>query len=113
MFIYQRTATQVLFNAAHNEYLQILTEGGVTLLLVVFAGLALLFNTARVRLTNDDGPYRFIRVGACAALAGIAVQSLWETGLRSPANLLLAAILAAIAVRPLDHREPDEEMPAA
>ena len=112
MFIYQRTATQVLFNAAHNEYLQILTEGGVVLLAVVVAGLALLAATARARLAYDDGPYRFVRVGACAALAGIAVQSLWETGLRSPANLLLAAIIAAIAVRPLDHRE-SEEVPAA
>ena len=112
MFIYQRTATQVLFNHAHDEYLQILTEGGVTLLVVVIAGLVLLIRTARARLADDDGPSRFIRIGACAALAAIAVQSIWETGLRSPANLLLAAILAAIAVRPLDRRE-SEEMPAA
>ena len=112
MFIYQRTATQVLFNHAHDEYLQILTEGGVTLLLVVVAGLVLLVRTARARLAHDDGPSRFVRIGACAALAAIGVQSIWETGLRSPANLLLAAILAAIAVRPLDRRE-SEEMPAA
>jgi O-antigen ligase len=112
MFIYQRTATQILFNHAHDEYLQILTEGGVTLLVVVAAGLLLLIRTARAQLAYDDGPSRFLRVGACAALAGIAVQSIWETGLRSPANLLLAAILAAIAVRPLDRRE-SEEMPAA
>jgi len=112
MFIYQRTATQVLFNDAHDQYLQILTEGGLTLLVVVIAGLVLLIGAARSRLADDHGPSRFVRIGACAALAAIAVQSIWETGLRSPANLLLAAILAAIAVRPLDRRE-SEEMPAA
>ena len=112
MFIDQRTATQVLFNNAHDEYLQLLTEGGATLLMVVIAGLVLLVMTARARLADDGGPSRFVRVGACAALAGIAVQSIWETGLRSPANLLLAAILAAIAVRPLDRRT-SEEIPAA
>jgi O-antigen ligase len=113
MFIYQRTATQVLFNHAHDEYLQLLEEGGVTLLIVVFAGLVFLVRAARERLAADDGPHRFIRIGACAALAGIAVQNIWETGLRAPANLLLAAILAALAVRPLDRRESAEERPAA
>ena len=53
-------------------------------------------------LAGDRGPHRYIRIGACAALAAVAVQSIWETGLRAPANLLLAAILAALAVRPLD-----------
>jgi O-antigen ligase len=112
MFIYQRTSTQVLFNHAHDEYLQILAEGGVTLLVVVVAGLVLLVRTVHARLTEDHGASRFVRVGAGAALAAIGVQSIWETGLRSPANLLLAAILAAIAVRPLDRRESGE-MPAA
>jgi O-antigen ligase len=109
MFIYQRTATQVLFNHAHDEYLQLLEEGGVMLLIVLFAGLVFLVRTARERLQEDDGPYRFIRIGACAALAAIAVQNVWETGLRAPANLLLAAILAALAVRPRRRRESAEE----
>jgi O-antigen ligase len=113
MFIYQRTATQVLFNHAHDEYLQLLEEGGVTLIIVVFAGLVFLVRAARERLATDDGPHRFIRIGACAALAAIAVQNIWETGLRAPANLLLAAILAALAVRPLHRRESAEEGPAA
>src|SRR5262249_40940999 len=102
MFVYQRTAREVLFNHAHDEYLQILTEGGVTLLLIVVAGVTLLFQAARTQLLADSGAHRFIRAAACAAIAGIAVQSIWETGLRAPANLLLIAILAAIAVRPMD-----------
>jgi O-antigen ligase len=101
MFVYQRTAREVLFNHAHNEYLQLLTEGGVPLVLVIVGAVGTLARTARVRLAGDEGSQRFVRIGACAALAGIALQSVWETGLRAPANLMLAAIIAALAVRPV------------
>jgi O-antigen ligase len=113
MFLYQQTARQVLFNHAHNEYLQLLTEGGAIMLAIVFAGCVLLVRAARTGLAGDHGPHRYIRIGACAALAAVAVQSIWETGLRAPANLLLAAILAALAVRPLDRRVPSSEITPA
>ena len=102
MFVYQKSAREVLFNHAHNEYLQLLTEGGGVLLGLVVTGLVLLARAARRRLLEDHGAHRYVRIGAYAALGGIALQSVWETGLRAPANLLLAAILAALAVRPVD-----------
>lgn len=98
MFIYQQTARQVLFNQAHNEYLQLATEGGAVMLAMVLAGLALLARAARLRLADDDGSHRFVRIGACAGLAAVGVQSIWETGLRAPANLLLVAMLAGLAI---------------
>ena len=98
MHVYQQTARQVLFNHAHDEYLQLLSEGGIVMLTIVVIGIALLARSARQRLADDDGAYRFVRIGACAGLLAVGVQSIWETGLRAPANLLLVAILAAIAV---------------
>jgi O-antigen ligase len=106
MFVYQQTAREVLFNNAHDEYLQIQAEGGIVLLIVSLAGIALTAKAARVRIAADIGAHRYLRIGACAGLAGIAVQSIWEAGLRAPANLLLAAIVAAIAVRPIDRADP-------
>jgi O-antigen ligase len=103
MFVYQKTAREVLFNHAHNEYLQLLTEGGAVLLSLVVVGILLFARAARRRLVEDRGAHRLMRIAACAALGGIALQSVWETGLRAPANLLLAAILAALAVHPVDH----------
>ena len=44
-----------------------------------------------------------MRAGAAAGLLGIAVQSLWEVSLVMPANAVLAAVLAALAV----HERPD------
>jgi O-antigen ligase len=102
MFVYQQTARDVLFNNAHDEYLQLQAEGGIALLIISLAGIGLAARAARARVAADIGAHRYLRIGACAGLAGIAIQSLWEAGLRAPANLLLAAIVAAIAVRPID-----------
>jgi O-antigen ligase len=101
MFVYQQTAREVLFNNAHDEYLQLQAEGGGALLLASLAGCGLVARVARARVSADRGAHRYLRIGACAGLAGIAVQSIWEAGLRAPANLILAAIVAAIAVRPV------------
>jgi O-antigen ligase len=111
MFVYQQTARQVLFNHAHDEYLQLLTEGGVVMLLLVVLGLVLLARAVGHRLAGDESSHRFMRIGAAAGLAAVAVQSIWETGLRAPANLLLAALLAALAV--VDRREPSSEITTA
>jgi hypothetical protein len=53
---------------------------------------------AASRLREDLTGVFWIRAGAAAGLAGAALQSVWENGLRIPANALLAAILAAIVV---------------
>ena len=100
MLHYQQTATRLLFNQAHNEYLHVLAEGGILLAAagtVLLVGLVL---AARQAIRDDRTPLGVVRIAAFAGLIGIAVQSLWETALRTPANLALAAIVAAIAVRP-------------
>jgi O-antigen ligase len=115
MFVYQNTAREVLFNNAHDEYLQLQAEGGIALLIVSLAGMWLTAKAACARIAADIGAHRYLRIGACAGLAGIAIQSLWEAGLRAPANLLLAAVVAAIAVRPIDRADvtpPAENMRA-
>jgi O-antigen ligase len=111
MFVYQQTAREVLFNNAHDEFLQLQTEGGGVLLTIGLLGIALAAKAARARLAADVGAHRYLRIGACAGLAGIAVQSIWEAGLRAPANLMLAAVITAIAVRPIDrgHTTPTTE----
>jgi hypothetical protein len=45
----------------------------------------------------------WVRAGAASGLVAVAVQSIWETGLRVPANTLLFAVLAAVSLhRPVD-----------
>jgi hypothetical protein len=52
----------------------------------------------RKRLSADRTPIYWVRVGAVSGMIAAATQSVWETGLRRPANTLLFAILAAVAM---------------
>ena len=98
MLVYQEGDRQLLFNHAHNQYLQIAAEGGLLVgVPALCAGLALVTVLFR-RLRGDDTALFWIRAGATAGLVGVAVQSLWETGLRMPANGVLFAVCAALAV---------------
>jgi putative inorganic carbon (HCO3(-)) transporter len=98
MIVYQQSPRVVYFNHAHNEYLQIAAEGGLLLtlpaLVIAVAGAW----RARRSLGADRTPIYWVRAGAVGGLVAVAVQSLWETGLRVPANGLLFAVVAAIAI---------------
>ena len=98
MLLYQRSSPGWLYNQAHNHYLQVLSEGGVLIAVPVFGALALYTRNAWQRLQTDESAMFWIRAGAFCGLAGLAVQSLWETGLTMPANAALAAIAAAVVV---------------
>jgi O-antigen ligase len=91
---------EFFFNHAHNEYLQILAEGGMPLALVV--GVAAVAGVVRARslLRADRSAAYWIRAGAVSAVFAIAVQSFWETGLRMPANAMLFAVCCAAALTP-------------
>ena len=98
MLVYQRTEREILFNQAHDEYLQLAAEGGLLVgVPLLLAAIALSAGVAR-RLRGDASSGFWIRAGAVASLAGIMTQNIWETGLRMPANGLLFAIICAIAV---------------
>ncbi len=98
MLVYQRADRRIFFNQAHDQYLQLAAEGGL-LLLLPLAWLAVAIGRgAAVRLTRDRSPAFWIRAGALAAVAGVLVQNVWETGLRMPANALLFAALLGVVL---------------
>lgn len=98
MLVYQRASAGVRFNQAHNHYLQLVTEGGVLLSLPVAIALWHLFRAIGRSITQDRSGMYWLRAGAASGLAGVAAQSIWDTGLTAPANALLAAVVAAIAL---------------
>ena len=97
MLLYQQGSRVFFFNHAHDEYLQILAEGG--LLLAVPAAIAAIAGALVIasRLRVDRTPIFWIRAGAIAGMVAVAVQSIFDTGLRTPANGVLFAVIAAIA----------------
>jgi O-antigen ligase len=98
MLVYQLGSRQFFFNHAHNEYLQLIAEGG--LLLAVPAALALVVGTVMIvnRLRADQTAVFWIRAGAIGGLIAVAVQSVFDTSLRTPADGVLFAVIAAIAL---------------
>jgi hypothetical protein len=63
----------------------------------VALGLWIFTREAWLSLRSDRSGMHWVRLGALSGLFGVAAQSLLETGLTTPANAVLAGILAAIA----------------
>jgi O-antigen ligase len=97
MTVYQPPPKLFGFNHAHSEYLQVVAEGGVVLAAVALIAVVAGAGQAVRCLRRDVTPIFWTRAGAVSALAAIVVQSVWETGLRMPANAVLFAICAAVA----------------
>ncbi len=84
------------FNNAHSAYLQVVAEGGLLLTIPALSALLLLFNLGRRAVRDDRGEMLWARIGAAAGLAGMAVQSIWETSLVMPANAIVCGTLAGL-----------------
>lgn len=103
MLFYQKRNLEVHIAQAHNDYLQLLAEGG--LLVTIPAAIAVVL-LARAILRNLRAAEReargyWIRAGAAVGLLAIAVQELFEFSLQIPVNALLFCTLAAIALTPV------------
>jgi len=98
MLVFQRASRVARFNQAHNHYLQALSEGGVLLCAPLFLALALFVRQGWARVATDQSGMYWIRAGAVCGLSGAAAQSVWETGLVTPANAALAAVLCAVVI---------------
>jgi O-antigen ligase len=98
MLRYQHTNPDVHFNQAHSEYVQLLAEGGLLVTIPVLLAAGAWIARARRQLQRAVHELFWVRAGAAAGLLALAVQGLFDTALRVPANALLAALLAAIVV---------------
>jgi O-antigen ligase len=96
MAVYQQAMPGVIFNQAHNHYLQVVSEGGLLVGIPALLMVVAFVREARARLDADRSGMFWVRAGAASGLCGVAVQSLLETGLTTPANAALAAVAAAI-----------------
>ncbi len=93
---------------AHNDYVQILSEGGVLLSAAAAVAVWQLARAIRAAFAQPQTTSLYwVRVGATVGLVAIAVQELSDFSLQMPANAVLFALLAAIAM----HRTPRHERP--
>jgi O-antigen ligase len=100
---YETPDRPTLFTEAHNEYLQLASEGGLLVCVPAVGALAVFIVAVWRRFSQPAASQMtwWIRVGAVAGLIAIALQSSVEFSLRIPANAVLCSVLCAIAL----HRE--------
>ncbi len=98
MLVYQQSPRFFYINHAHDEYLQLLTEGGVLLAIPLIAGAIAAGRTIVARFRDAGSSEFWIRLGAASGVLAVATQNIWETGLRIPANAALFAVVFAIAL---------------
>ena len=111
MLVYQTASRPWMYAQAHNDYLQLVAEGGVLVVVPAVVVAGLIIGGIRRRLTVDaDQPLTWwVRIGAIAGLAGIAAQSAVEFSLQMPGNTVLFVVLLAIAM----HRPRSESRRSA
>jgi O-antigen ligase len=98
MVLYQTMSRLFYISHADNELLQILAEGGLMLGLPVALTIAAGAQLIAKRLREDRTAIFWLRVGAAAGILALVTQNMVEMTLRVPANAVLFAILAAIAL---------------
>lgn len=111
MLVYQTASRPVMYAQAHNDYLQLIAEGGVLVAIPILVALVFVVATIRRRLvTGSDQPMTsWVRAGAIAGLVGIAAQSLVEFSLQMPGNTVLFVLLLSIAL----HRGAEDARPSS
>nr|AAP58532.1 hypothetical protein [uncultured Acidobacteriota bacterium] len=102
MLFYQQQVLENWMSHAHNDYLQLLAEGGLlvcapAIASAVLLALALRRSVGDARRDGDPRDY-WIRAGAAVGLGAMCVQETVEFSLQIPANALLFATLAAMAL---------------
>jgi len=102
---YQPLGVHGFVEHAHNDYVQLLMEGGLLVVVLSLVALALIFRqvAALVRQDRRSGldPQALLQVACGLGLLAVLLHSWVEFNLRIPANAILAAFLLGAFLRPL------------
>ena len=82
---------------AHNDYLQVLSDGGIVGALLGLFFIVNLFRLGFMRRESRDEFRRGVATGAMAGCFAVLVHSFFDFTLHTPANALLFLVLAALA----------------
>jgi hypothetical protein len=102
--LYQSAIPDVHLAEAHNDYLQLLSEGGALMAVPAIALLIVIAVTIRRRFRNvrPGSTDYWIRAGAVTGILAMAIQEIGEFSLQMPGNAVLFVALLAVAIRPVD-----------
>jgi O-antigen ligase len=94
---YQTTMPRLLFDHAHNDYVELVTDTGILGLMLGVAMALLFFWMAFQRWRHKHGMFgKCIGAGGLASLIAIATHCCTDFNLHIPANALLLAVVSAL-----------------
>ena len=94
---YHDASGRMVPQEAHNDYLELLSSGGVIGFAIGIWFVVVLIRIVRRNLFADHGFVRAARIGAVLGLAGVAVHSLVDFGLHIMVNAIVFVTLIMIA----------------
>lgn len=89
---------------AHNDYLEILSSGGVVGFAIAVWFVVAVSRLARQNLAVDTGYQRAVRLGAVLGIAGVAAHSLVDFGLHIITNALVFITLIMLVTTKIESR---------
>src|SRR5262245_26417694 len=106
MLFFQTAMREFRVPAAHNDYLQIASDGGLLLLMPVALAVWVFVSAVQQQFAGDDrrSLRYWVRAGAVVGLLSIALQSVVEFSLQIPGNAALFCALCAIALQRSEER---------
>lgn len=99
--LYEVPGQPMHYRETHNDYFQLLAEGGVVLGVVVLFIIGVVVRTLIARFNDDRDRRRdayWVRVGATIGLIAIALQSAVEFSLQMPGNAAAFVVLLVLAL---------------
>jgi O-antigen ligase len=93
---YASTPSLFTVDYAHNDYLQVLAEGGAIAGILALCFLVVTFSAVYRGLRSRDPLFAGLSLAAGAGILAVAVQSVSDTDLQIPSNAVLFLTLSAI-----------------
>lgn len=100
--IYSNTDGSLVINAAHNDYLQVLADGGIIGGAIALWFLVLLFRALGRGMRSRDSLRTGLALGGGSGIFAILVHSLFDFNLQLPGNALLFLLMVAVLSRAAD-----------
>ena len=94
--IYSQSDGSLLVNAAHNDYLQVLAEGGVIGGALILWFIIAIFRATSRGLRSRDPWLAGLALGSSASIFGMLVHSLFDFNLQFPSHALVFVLLSAV-----------------
>jgi O-antigen ligase len=96
---YQTYRPGLLFDHAHNDYLEIIAEWGLLPAAIFWGGIAfVLLKSSRVFIESDSSEVRGILLACIGSILSIMLHSLVDFNLQIPSNALLFYALVGVAL---------------